>query len=516
MKKTFLTGGLPLLALCLLLWNCYDDSLIQPKEERLGHRYKVPEVSAVRPHYDRTTHKKNPFKNDKGLFSKTEDEIAIAWEYSSPVEYNPEEGLDVLYTPVYYEKYGVRKKTFLASVESEEGIETEVITLFYADNSDAYKFSGFILIHYLTGEMKQAYRYIDGEKVFEFVQYAPYDSSSYGAFSHRSFSDLNMMMIPTWLPLAMSPPPQSSSGDCGIPLDESFNPDTDVVQLATVLIGDWDDCDTSDDGTNDTGDDQYDPDNYYRTWTYPGNNIFGAGVYGNYNGNSPIGTSGGGIDYSATGINEDDPGEPVKFWWQEEGDCPPGFIRGYNPEEEAQDCYRKPCKGDPVSEPEIAPQLGPSGMDGALFGTCTRKGKKCPGNPDIGIHDGVDIKNPYGAPIFAMYDGVATIATQFSNITGEIAGAGYHVSVMSIVNGQQVRLVYFHLQEDNRAVGEVHAGDIIGYQGVSGNLGVAIEKKNTTSHVHVKARLNGLPTDPLNYLNTTIDPVTGQVTNPCQ
>jgi len=88
------------------------------------------------------------------------------------------------------------------------------------------------------------------------------------------------------------------------------------------------------------------------------------------------------------------------------------------------------------------------------------------------------------------------------------------VGVTSRVNGKTIRLVYFHLQKDKRASGTVKAGDIIGYQGVSGKLGNAIEQNSTTSHVRIKTSVNGIKADPLDYLATTIDPNTRKITNP--
>jgi len=192
-------------------------------------------------------------------------------------------------------------------------------------------------------------------------------------------------------------------------------------------------------------------------------------------------------------------------------ECPDGLNEDYN-----GNCVDKPCMGDPVKNPEIAPQLGPSGMDGGLHNTCTRTGSGCAGNSSRKTHDGVDIKNPYGAPIFAMYDGTARFHTQTDKQTGIINGAGHYVSITSTINGETVRNVYFHMQENGRASGTINAGDIIGYQGISGNLGNAIKQESTTSHVHIKTRVNGVKADPLDYLATTIDPSTGQVTNPCR
>jgi len=168
----------------------------------------------------------------------------------------------------------------------------------------------------------------------------------------------------------------------------------------------------------------------------------------------------------------------------------------------------KPCPGDPVPNPEIAPQTN-SGMQGGLFGTCTRDSDNSVCAPKKRYHGGVDLKNPYGAPVYAMFDGVARKQEQEG-------GAGHHVSVSSTVNGKTVRHIYFHLQEGGRASGTVKAGDIIGYQGVSGNLSDALEDNLTVSHVHIKVEENGKKVDPLTYLTTKIDPNTGRVTKPCK
>ncbi len=177
---------------------------------------------------------------------------------------------------------------------------------------------------------------------------------------------------------------------------------------------------------------------------------------------------------------------------------------------------KKPCKGDPVPNPEIAPQTN-SGIQGGLHDTCARKNKKytCKGIIGCKRHNGVDIKNPQGAPIFAIYDGIATKHTQRDRETNEITGAGYYIAIKSQINSKTVRLVFFHLQENNRVTGDVKAGDIIGYQGDSGNLKSGIEDDYAESHVHVKAQENGADVDPLNHFKTKIDPSTGKVTNPC-
>ena len=193
-------------------------------------------------------------------------------------------------------------------------------------------------------------------------------------------------------------------------------------------------------------------------------------------------------------------------------DCEEGYVRDKNGNR-----VKKPCPGDPVPNPEIAPQTN-SGIQGGLHDTCARVNEKytCKGIRGKKWHNGVDIKNPYGSPVFAIYGGTATKHTQRDKKTRKLDGAGYYVAITSNVNGKRVRMVYFHLQYNNRFTGTINAGDIIGYQGDSGNLKAAIKQKLTVSHVHIKAEKNGARTNPLNHFKTTIDPKTGKTTNPCQ
>lgn len=175
-----------------------------------------------------------------------------------------------------------------------------------------------------------------------------------------------------------------------------------------------------------------------------------------------------------------------------------------------------PCPGDPLHSIELAHQLGASGWKGGMFGNnnspggCTRFGANhCP-TPRNKAHNGLDLISNYGQPIYAMYDGVASKLTQRKN--GNVVGAGHYVSITSIVNGEEITILYFHLQEDNRFSGNVEAGQIIGFQGDSGNLKNAIRGGNAVSHLHIKVKdENGFPLDPRFYLGTNMD-VNGNVT----
>lgn len=110
--------------------------------------------------------------------------------------------------------------------------------------------------------------------------------------------------------------------------------------------------------------------------------------------------------------------------------------------------------------------------------------------------------------------------------------AGYNTRIQSAVNEETILISYFRLQQDNRILQgnplvQVNAGDIIGYQGDSGNLKEAIKKKTVDSHVHIEILAhdgsnswnyfnNFNLVDPRDYLSTTInDDGTSEVNTNC-
>ena len=189
-------------------------------------------------------------------------------------------------------------------------------------------------------------------------------------------------------------------------------------------------------------------------------------------------------------------------------ECPQGKV-----EDSSGNCVEKPCDGDPIKTLEIAKQNGLSGKTGALYG-CTRFGGSCTGTGGSNKnHRGIDLKNSYGEPIYAMYDGFIFSTKHDKN------GAGYYTRIQSTINGETILTEYFHLQKDNRVLQGnplvyVKSGDIIGYQGDSGNLKGAIANKTVASHVHIEVRKhNGgsswgyasfNPADPRGFFKTTI------------
>jgi murein DD-endopeptidase MepM/ murein hydrolase activator NlpD len=101
-----------------------------------------------------------------------------------------------------------------------------------------------------------------------------------------------------------------------------------------------------------------------------------------------------------------------------------------------------------------------------------------------GWHNGIDIANGYGAPVYAAEGGRVIVVQKLST------GFGWYV-VLDHENG--FTTFYTHLSDFEVDYGEwVTQGAIIGYVGSTGN--------STGPHLHFEVRNNNVPRDPLSFL----------------
>lgn len=106
------------------------------------------------------------------------------------------------------------------------------------------------------------------------------------------------------------------------------------------------------------------------------------------------------------------------------------------------------------------------------------------------FHTGIDIAGPLDAPIHAAADGVVAVAGAETDSQGHLVGYGNYVVIAH--PGRMITL-YGHLDQILVQVGQVvHAGDVLGREGSSGN--------STGPHLHFEVHDAGLLTDPANYL----------------
>jgi len=102
----------------------------------------------------------------------------------------------------------------------------------------------------------------------------------------------------------------------------------------------------------------------------------------------------------------------------------------------------------------------------------------------IQFHEGLDIAAEIGTPVVAPADGVVIKA-------GFETGYG---NVVELSHGYGLKTVFGHNSRLNVKAGQhVKRGDIISYSGDTGS--------STGPHLHYEVRLNGLPVNPVRYLN---------------
>lgn len=100
------------------------------------------------------------------------------------------------------------------------------------------------------------------------------------------------------------------------------------------------------------------------------------------------------------------------------------------------------------------------------------------------FHEGYDIANSYGTPIYATADGIVT----FSGRNG-----GYGNQII-INHGNGFETVYAHNSKNIAKKGDfVRKGQVIAYMGSTG--------RSTGAHLHYEVRKYGTPVNPANYFN---------------
>ncbi|MFT4806399.1 MAG: hypothetical protein ACI9YE_003633 [Psychroserpens sp.] len=187
--------------------------------------------------------------------------------------------------------------------------------------------------------------------------------------------------------------------------------------------------------------------------------------------------------------------------------CPEGEVAS----SDGLNCHKIPCvnvvtgNGDPLDNMEV---LGTpkNGVPGGRYGN--GRGR---------FHDGVDLSAPFGTPVFASHNGVVASYPYRNNWSMEEhgvtrgEGAGNRIYLNFILGSDNLQFGYWHLGEVLVQPGQqVYQGQLIGYTGNTGNVS---NPGSAGSHLHLRARLNGVETDLEPYFATELN-AQGQPVNP--
>jgi murein DD-endopeptidase MepM/ murein hydrolase activator NlpD len=128
-----------------------------------------------------------------------------------------------------------------------------------------------------------------------------------------------------------------------------------------------------------------------------------------------------------------------------------------------------------VCTPSIWPTRG--------FVTSSYGYRRSPYTKTLRLHEGLDIANKVGTPVYATADGVVI----FTGIEGSYG------KVLSIDHGYGITTRFGHLDTILVKEGDkIKRGDKVGTLGVTG--------RTTGPHLHYEVRINGVPVNPRNYI----------------
>jgi murein DD-endopeptidase MepM/ murein hydrolase activator NlpD len=106
-----------------------------------------------------------------------------------------------------------------------------------------------------------------------------------------------------------------------------------------------------------------------------------------------------------------------------------------------------------------------------------------------GEHQGVDLLDAGGTPIFAATSGTVNVSSE------SYYGYGVAVTIDTVIGGQKVTTLYGHMRYGSRQVTsgqKVQVGQVIGLVGSTG--------RSTANHLHFEVMINGTHVDPLAWL----------------
>jgi hypothetical protein len=144
-----------------------DDSFSEVIIE--NSQFSIPKIEDVKSNY--LSKRGYGGAADNLAFRGNTNTLNIDWDNSNPKRYKDEvlpnntlQGLDILYTPIHLNTLG-HAKAFIGSVNNNGNVESKIYVLFYTNSDIPTKFSGYIMLYSIEGQLENAYNYQEGIQI---------------------------------------------------------------------------------------------------------------------------------------------------------------------------------------------------------------------------------------------------------------------------------------------------------------------------------------------------------------
>ena len=192
-RKNSMKISILLIGIVFTLIKCEkaDDSFnIRQQNQSLD--FNTPTISATKNNFEKNKNK----TFNKNIYSKSSTEntsIFIDWDNSKEMNFKKKEKINILYTPILFDKKENRMKSFIASVDNKGKIESIIFTLVYDEFANKNQFSGLIFKHNIEGEFLKVYRYLNGHQQYQ-GSLNQNNSDSNKSSSHR-YTDVDPISV---------------------------------------------------------------------------------------------------------------------------------------------------------------------------------------------------------------------------------------------------------------------------------------------------------------------------------
>jgi hypothetical protein len=320
--KNYLKTGFLLLGILISTTNCEKDEFsIDSSQTTIDNKslYDLPNIQSVKENFQNLNNFGNPFNSSVLLAKEKNNKYFIDWDNSKSINFKKKENINILYTPIIYNKNGKRNKSFIASVTNKNHeIESFMFSVFYDRLSTNEIFSGYISKFDSSGKPIELYKYENGLLKTTYTFKKEKNSGKKG-YSYRD-------------------------SDCGSSWEQIYSAINYLLEFGgaeeTIYFGECVTISSSGGGGSDN-------------WSNPDTNLSGGfipmGVY--YN--NPTGGGGGSTSTSITTTNNVLTTPEGLQWWADESETLPInslILKLQNPTNEQIQWINDPINSNDVSQ----------------------------------------------------------------------------------------------------------------------------------------------------------------------